>query len=101
MLENHAQSSERRRRQRKTLRYSVTIESSQGVLSGETKNISLSGALIECACSEPILPSETLHLTFEGSSRPHGETPARVVWSSVPGFRDDSLICLIGVRFTR
>jgi hypothetical protein len=101
MVENLSQRYERRGRQRKTLRYPVTIKSSQGVLSGETKNISLSGALIECACGEPILPPETLHLTFEGSSRPHAETPAMVVWCSVPGFRDDSLVCLVGVRFTR
>jgi hypothetical protein len=101
MVGNLAQPHERRRRQRKTLRYLVTIKSSQGVLSGETKNISLSGALIECPCSEPILPPETLHLTFEGADHPYGETSATVVWSSVPGFRHDSLICRVGVRFTR
>jgi hypothetical protein len=101
MVGNLAQPHERRRRQRKSLRYLVTIKSSQGVLSGKTKNISLSGALIECDCSEPILPAETLHLTFEGAYRPHGETPAMVVWSSVPGFSDDTLTCRLGVRFTR
>jgi hypothetical protein len=98
---NLGQPYERRRRQRKTIRYPVTIKSSRGVLSGETKNISLSGALIECACSEPIFPPATLHLTFGDTSRPDGETPATVVWCSVPGFRDDSLLCVVGVRFTR
>jgi hypothetical protein len=92
---------ERRKRGRFDVRYSVTIKSSQGILSGETKNISPSGALIACACAQPIFPTETLDLTIKRPSDSTIETSARVVWSSVPGFRHDSLLCWVGVRFVR
>jgi len=65
---------------------------------GQTKNISRSGALIACACREPLLPGVPLDLTIKRPSAPSIETSARVVWCSVPGFRGDSLICRIGVR---
>jgi hypothetical protein len=92
---------ERRKRRRFDVRYSVTIKSSQGILSGETKNISPSGALITCACAQPIFPDETLDLTIKRPSASPIETSSRVVWSSVPGLRHDSLICRVGVRFVR
>jgi hypothetical protein len=99
----HTHDHERRNRERFDMRCSVTIKSSQGVLFGETKNISPSGALIECACGDPILPPQALYLTIK--RRPDSEssvkTSARVVWSNVRGFRHDSLICWVGVRFTR
>jgi len=101
MAEIHTDGHERRKRARINIRYSVRIDSSQGVLSGQTKNISRSGALIACACREPLLPGVPLDLTIKRPSAPSIETSARVVWCSVPGFRGDSLICRIGVRFTQ
>jgi len=98
---NHANLGERRRRERINLRYAVTIKSSQGILSGETKNISPGGALIACACGEPLLPGEPLDLTIKRPSQTPVEKSAKVVWCSIPGFRNDSLVCQIGVRFTR
>jgi hypothetical protein len=95
----HEHDQEKRKRKRFNVKYPVTIKSSQGVISGKTKNISPSGALIECACGDPILPPETLALTIKRSSHSSVETSARVVWSNVRGFRQDSLICWIGVRF--
>lgn len=97
---NHTNRDERRRHERINLHYSVTIKSPQGILSGETKNISPGGALIICVCREPLLPGEPLDLTIKRSSQSSVETSAKVVWSSIPGFRNDSLVCHIGVRFT-
>jgi len=96
----HEHGQEKRKRERFNVRYPVTIKSSQGLISGETKNISPSGALIVCACGGPILPPETLALTIKRASHSSIETSARVVWSNVRGFRQNSLICWIGVRFT-
>jgi PilZ domain len=101
MAESPTHRYERRSRERNNIRYPVTINSSQGILPGETKNISPSGALIACACKELILPPEMLDLTIKRPPDTPVETSARVVWCSVHGFRTDRLICWLGVRFMR
>ena len=101
MAESPTHRDERRSRERTNIRYAVTINSFQGILFGETKNISPSGALIACACRELILPPEMLDLTIKRPPDAPVETSARVVWCNVHGFRTDSLICWLGVRFMR
>jgi hypothetical protein len=101
MTASHTPGHERRKRERFDLRYSVTIKGPLAVVSGETKNISLSGALITCATREPLFPGSTFDLTIKRPSDSSVETSAKVVWSYVAGFHHDSLICRVGVRFTR
>jgi hypothetical protein len=99
MAASHTPGHDRRKRERFDIRYSVTIKGPLGTVSGETKNVSSNGALITCASRELLLPGATLDLTIKHASHSSVETSARVVWSNVRGFRHDSLIRWIGVRF--
>jgi hypothetical protein len=92
---------ERRKRERFNIRYSVTIKSPQGILSGETRNVGVSGAMITCSSKEPLFPGTTFDLTIHPPSDSPVETSARGVGSSVAEFPHHSLIYWVRVCFTR
>jgi len=79
MAEAHTQGPERRERFRFDIRYSVTIRSSRGLIDGETKNMSGTGALI--SCKKPLFRGETCDVIIWPPFDAPVETRAMVVWS--------------------
>jgi hypothetical protein len=78
MAEAHTYTQERRGQERINVGYAVTIRSSRGLVEGETKNMSGTGALI--SCSKPLFPGETYDLIIWPPSDAPIETAVRVVW---------------------
>ena len=79
MAEAHTYTQERRGWERFNVGYAVTIRSSRGLVEGETKNMSGTGALI--SSSKPLFPGETCDLIIWPPSDAPVETAVRVVWS--------------------
>jgi hypothetical protein len=81
MAEAHTYTQERRGQERINVGYAVTIRSTRGLVEGETKNISGTGALI--VCKTPLSPGETCDLIIWPPSDAPIETAVRVVWSLI------------------
>ena len=81
MAEAHTYTQERRGQERISVGYAVTIRSSRGLVEGETKNMSGTGALI--SCSKPLFPGETCDLIIWPPCDAPIETAVRVVWSLI------------------
>jgi hypothetical protein len=94
-VDNHSQ--ERRGRHRFNIAYAVTIRSSRGVIDGETKNMSGTGALI--FCKKPLSPGETCDLTIWLPFDSPIETAARVVWSRLHDASGKTGLWEAGVQF--
>jgi c-di-GMP-binding flagellar brake protein YcgR len=88
---------ERRQHARAPIRLPVNIETAEGTMTGETRDISVGGAFICCASPLPVKEKLPLALTL-----PHGGTLAlfaEVVWSNV-GIPQDRIVHRgMGVRF--
>lgn len=82
-------SQERRRHPRKNVRWFVTIEASGVSRTGETKDVSISGAFIYC--DRPLEPNQIFKMVISAPEMRTSITgEARVVWSAPSG---------MGVRF--
>jgi hypothetical protein len=79
MAEARTYTEERRSWERFNIAYAVTIKSSRGLVEGETKNMSGTGALI--SSSKPLFPGETCNLILWPPSDAPIETLVKVVWS--------------------
>jgi hypothetical protein len=97
MTEAHTHSQERRGRHRFNIAYSVTIRSARGVIDGETKNMSWTGALI--SCKKPLLRGETFDVIIGPTFDEPIETAARVVWSRPHDVTGKTGLCEAGVHF--
>ena len=81
---------------RTEVRWSVSGITNEGMMQGETRNISLNGAFI---CSEKVLsPNEMLLLTVNGPSGPM-QIIARVVWANPYACDVKASTGGIGVKF--
>ena len=82
---------DRRRTSRLEVNYPVTMQSSEGTMRGEVKNLSSGGAYIDC--EKPLALGEifdmSIHVLGKAKS---SSTKARVVWSRSHG---------MGVKFLR
>jgi hypothetical protein len=88
---------ERRRHTRALSRLPVTIETAEGTITAETRDISVGGAFI--CCAQPLQLSEKFPLAL---SLPHGGTLAlfaEVVWSNTSIPQDRIVHRGMGVRF--
>ncbi len=90
---------ERRRHPRAIVSWPVIIKSTRGFMSGETEDVSYSGAFIRCR--EPLKPSEVLEMSISVSLLcPRVQATAEVIWSNVSSSDDESKPRGMGVRFT-
>jgi len=75
----------------------VKITNPEDSMEGEAKNVSSTGAFIQC--EEPLNPKETCLLMIELPSGRVEEIRAKVVWSTPPGPDDEITPRGMGVRF--
>lgn len=90
---------EKREHQRVGIKWSVIVETVEGVIRGETKDLSIGGAFIKC--QDPFPPGRHFNLTIELPDREPVILNSEVVWSNgnVP---DDKVINRgMGVRFIK
>ena len=87
----------RRRFMRHHLRYPVSMVTSQGTMSGESKNLSGDGALIRCR--QPLSPREGIKLTVKFPDGFSMVVPSEVVWSYKTNGKDEKTLYNMGVRF--
>ena len=91
---------ERRQHPRAVVSWPVIIKSSRGLMAGETKDVSYSGAFI--SCREPLKPNEVLEMSISVSLlSPRVQAIAEVVWSNPSSSDEEIKPRGMGVRFTK
>ena len=91
---------ERRQHPRAVVSWPVIIKSSRGLMAGETKDISLTGAFI--SCREPLKPNEVLEMSISVSLlSPRVQAIAEVIWSNPSNSDEEIKPRGMGVRFTK
>ena len=75
----------------------VNIITSESSMKGEVRNVSSTGAFIQC--EKPLSAKEKCRLIMELSKSRTAEIDAEVVWSAASGADDESRPAGIGVRF--
>jgi hypothetical protein len=88
---------ERRQHPRVDITLPVSMETSQGMIEAETKNISLGGAFI--CCQNPLPLREKFRLTIEAPNHDSLTVNAEVVWSNINVPDDKILNRGMGIRF--
>ncbi|MGD8254468.1 MAG: PilZ domain-containing protein [Syntrophobacterales bacterium] len=91
---------ERRQHPRAVVSWPVIIKSSRGLMAGETKDVSYTGAFI--SCREPLKPNEVLEMSISVSLlSPRVQAIAEVVWSNPTSSDEEIKPRGMGVRFTK
>ena len=91
---------ERRQHPRAVVSWPVIIKSSRGLMAGETKDVSYTGAFI--SCREPLKPNEVLEMSISVSLlSPRVQAIAEVIWSNPSSSDEEFKTCGMGVRFTK
>ncbi|MBN1105328.1 MAG: PilZ domain-containing protein [Deltaproteobacteria bacterium] len=90
---------DRRTKPRNEVRWRVTIETVQGTIEGETRNVSVEGLFV--CCDEPLRLQESYRIAILPPGRPAIGVKGKVVWSDVYGMDNDSVfgmgVCLVEV----
>jgi hypothetical protein len=90
---------ERRTRPRTEVRWRVTIETVQGTIDGETRNVSSDGLLV--CCEEPLRLQESYRIAILPPGHSAIGVVGKVVWSDVYGMDKDAVfgmgVCLVEV----
>ncbi|MGA1825048.1 MAG: PilZ domain-containing protein [bacterium] len=90
---------EKRQYERVEIRWPVTIESSHGSITGETKDISLGGIFI--ICQTPLPLGESFSLTLHIPDKEPLTITAEVVWSNI-NVPDSQIVTRgMGIRFIK
>jgi uncharacterized protein (TIGR02266 family) len=90
---------QKRKHPRANINWRVSMETSEGTLEAEVRNISLGGAFI--CCNKPLPVGEVFHLTMMGPDNEPVAATAEVVWSNVH-IPDEKVINRgMGVRFIK
>jgi len=90
---------ERRGRQRADIILPVRMETPQGIIEAEIKNIGLGGAFI--CCQKPLPLSESFHLTIDTPNHDPLMVKAEVIWSNINVPDEMVLNRGMGIRFIR
>ena len=90
---------ERRQRQRADIILPVRMETSQGTIEAEIKNIGLSGAFIRC--QKPLALRESFRLTIDAPNHDPLMVKAEVIWSNINVPDEMVLNRGMGIRFIR
>ena len=94
---NEKKLEEKRQYPRAELKWPVTMETPEGPIKAETKNISLGGAFIYC--ENPLATSQVFPLSIEVDDHKSLEVTAEVVWNNA-NVPDDIVVTRgMGVRF--
>jgi uncharacterized protein (TIGR02266 family) len=90
---------QRRKHPRANINWPVSMETSNGTIVAEVKNISLGGAFIYC--EQPLLLGEVFCLTMTGPDNEPVTATAEVVWSNVNVPNEKVINRGMGVRFIK
>ena len=91
---------ERRRQPRAKAKWSVTLETAQGVINTETLDISLEGAFVRCL--DPLKPEEPFKMVINNPNSDHRlAVDSEVVWVNVHGPDHSVTPRGMGVQFTQ
>jgi uncharacterized protein (TIGR02266 family) len=90
---------ERRQHPRIDINWPVSIETSEGTIHGEVKNISLGGAFI--GCKKPLPIGHAFSMTMTGPDNETMIATAEVVWSNANVPEDKVINRGMGVRFIK
>lgn len=88
---------DRRASSRKNVDWPVKIATPENSMEGEVKNVSSTGAFIQC--EKPLKPKDTCSLKIDLPGGRTQEIDAELVWSTPPGPDDESRPRGMGVRF--
>lgn len=88
-----------RKHPRTNVHWSVSMETSDGIVEAEVKNISLGGAFI--CCERPLLVGEVFHLTMMVPDNEPIEATAKAVWSNVHIPKEKVIYRGMGVQFIK
>jgi len=83
---------------RAKIKWPVQIQTSRGSISGETHNISTSGAFI--FCQEPLSLEDNFQITIQVPQRQSLSITARVVWKTVSTPNNQARGSGFGVQFS-
>jgi len=86
---------EKRRSKRSNVRWPVAVESEQGTIQGETRNISLSGIYVRC--DEPLRVNEDFRMAIIPPNRQAIGLTGKVVWADMYGIDQDENAFGIGI----
>jgi len=92
-----AREDEHRIHPRVKARWPLTVLSEHGRMEGETRNISVSGVLIQC--DQPLNLKEFLRLSLEPPSKPPIWVSGEVVWSDSDKSHENSKNYAMGFSF--
>jgi uncharacterized protein (TIGR02266 family) len=90
---------ESRKHTRADIRWQVSMETPDGTIAADAKNISLSGAFI--CCEKPLPLGEVFRLTLAGPDNEPLTATAKVVWSNVNVPEEKVVNRGMGVRFIK
>jgi uncharacterized protein (TIGR02266 family) len=90
---------ENREHPRVDIHWPVSMETPDGTISAEVKNISVGGAFI--CCEKPLPIGEMFHLTMVGPDKEPVIATAKVAWSNVNVPKDKVINRGMGVRFIK
>ena len=88
---------EKRTHQRVEVQWPITVFTDEGVIEGETINITAAG--ISFSCDEPLSLNETYRIFVMPVENQAIELKGRVVWSDVYGIDDENGTVCIGFCF--
>lgn len=88
---------ERRRNSRAEIKCPIVILASSTLTDGETRNLSLGGALIRC--SEQPNPDHHFRMVIESSKGRFVLVTAEIIWSDTYNSNDKTVFHVMGVRF--
>jgi hypothetical protein len=90
---------DKRQNPRLDINWSISMETPDGTIDGEIKNISIGGAFI--CCKKPLPLRQVFHLTMMGPNNEPVPATAEVVWSNI-NVPDEKVINRgMGVRFIK
>jgi Tfp pilus assembly protein PilZ len=90
-----AKNTERRKHERRSVRWPITVVSDQGNIPGETRNISFDGVYIRC--DQPLRINENFRMAITPPDKNAIGITGRVVWSDFYGMEDDDTAVGMGV----
>jgi uncharacterized protein (TIGR02266 family) len=90
---------QRRKHPRANINWPVSMETSNGTIVAEVKDISLGGAFI--CCEQPLPLGEVFYLTMTGPDNEPVTATAEVVWSNVNVPNEKVINRGMGVRFIK
>jgi hypothetical protein len=90
---------EKRRHRRIEVRWPISVLSQDGMIGGETRNISVDGVLLWS--EKPLRADETLFISLRPPNHQAIEVTGKVIWSDLYGIDDQGTVRCMGICFVK